>query len=423
MLFRNLYIDGQCADLVVRNGHVVQLCAAGGAVADHEEVYDCGGTLWALPGLCNMHTHSAMTLLRSLGSGLPLQRWLQEAIFPAEARLTAADIHAGALEACHEMRRGGTTAFNDMYFEVPQTVDAARQTGMLATVGLSVTDADFDDADRYRVLRRFLDECEHHLDTLPYGVRLSIAPHSVYAVSGPHLKYLADFAGEHGLLMHMHLSETEKERCDCQREHGLPPALYLDKLGVLSRMGRRLVVAHALWLDDDEIQLLGGYHVTAVHNPNSNLKLGSGYNFPYEELRDAGVNVCLGTDGCASSDNLDMVEAMKVLSLLQKGWRHDPSVLPADELLRVASLNGLRAMGFDDGGIAEGHFANMMFVDLNHPAFNHIRPATVTAPVAGGVAEWHGDAALQRQLLDRLIYAAHGDAIAATLVGDNYTKY
>lgn len=420
MLFRNLYVNGACCDLEVRDGLVSRLAPAGSLqVAADAGVHDCEGRLWALPALCNMHTHSAMTLLRSLGSGLPLRRWLSEAIFPAEGRLSDADIHEGALEACHEMLRTGTTTFNDMYFSVSQTIAAAAECGMQAVVGLSITDADFSNPERYALLRQFFDRCEHHLHELPAGIRLSVAPHAVYTVSGPHLQYLADFAAEHGLLMHMHLSETERERVDCLCEHGVPPVLYLERLGLLSRMGSRFIAAHALWLDDDEIQLLGSHHVSAVHNPNSNLKLGSGYNFPYEELRDAGVNVCLGTDGCASSDNLDMVEAMKVMSLLQKGWRHDPSVLPAAEVLQVASLNGLRALGFDAAGIAVGHQANMMFVSLAHPAFRHLLPS---AAAPGPVPAPQGAAELHRCLLDRLVYAAHADAVVATLVG-SHLKY
>ncbi len=403
MLFKNIYINGHCCDLEVRDGIIVQHCAAGMAeeILD-SPITDYGGTLWALPALCNMHTHSAMTLLRSTGSGLPLFRWLNEAIFPAEARLSEDDVYAGTLEACHEMRRTGTSTFNDMYFFIQQSINAVAETGMQAAIGLSISNSDFTDTECHGALRQFLDGCEHHLHQLPDTLRLTIAPHSIYAVSGPHLQYLADFAAEHGLPMHIHLAETQKERADCIREHGIPPVLYLDRLGVLQRMGSRLITAHTLWVDEDEIQLLGAHHATAVHNPNSNLKLGSGCNFPYVELRDAGVNVCLGTDGCASSDNLDMVEAMKVMSLLQKGWRHDPSVLPAAEALQVASLNGLRALGFDAAGIAVGHRANLMFVDLTHYAFRHLQPSQTA------------------QLLDRLVYAAHGDAIAATLIGNDF---
>lgn len=396
MIYRNIYVDGVLSDITVSGGMITSVAVAGSKPVPDEDSVDFHGERWALPGMVNMHTHSAMTLLRSEGSGLPLQRWLNEAIFPHEAKLTSDDIYTGALEACLEMKESGTTAFNDMYFCIESTVRAAHETGICGNIALSVTDQDFDNGNIKKF--QFLDSKD---------ISTSISPHSIYAVNVQHLKYLADFANEHDTLYHIHLSETQKEREDCIREHGVPPVVYLDQLGVLDKVGSHLVAAHSLWLDKTEIQLLGEHRATVVHCPNSNLKLGSGCRFLYTELRDAGVNVTLGTDGCASSDNLDMVEAMKVMSLLQKGTRNDPSVLPAEEVFQVATKNGYRALRLDDAVIKEGHRANFFLVDISKRVFkgvmdNNINPKERT-----------------KLFLNRFIYAAHGDAVTDTFTAGN----
>lgn len=352
---------------------------------------------FALPGLVNMHTHSAMTILRSVGSGLPLFRWLNEAIFPIEAQLTEDDIYKGALDACQEMRESGTIAFNDMYFSIKSTIRAAAETGMFANVALSVTDRDFDNP---QLIKDYLKTIER-ID-IP-GITTSIAPHAIYTVSGTHLQYLADFAKEHGTIFHIHISETEKEREDCLKEHSMSPIRYIEKLGILDKVGNRFIGAHSLWLDSDEIQILGNHGATVVHCPNSNLKLGSGFRFLYCELRDAGVNVTLGTDGCASSDNLDMIEAMKVMSLLQKGTRNDPSILPSDEVLEVATTNGYRALGLPDMSIKVGNRFMASIVPLNNRIFKGIDIVNSTPTQ------------IQQSILNRLIYAGNGSLIANKL--------
>lgn len=404
MTYRNIFVDGTPCDLSVENGKVCAVEPLAENVVS-ERLAEQQEFFFAIPGLTNMHTHSAMTLLRSAGSGLPLHRWLNEAIFPREAKLTPELIFKGALDACNEMRDTGTTAFNDMYFSIESTVRAACQTGMDANIALSVTDAD---CERPGLVASFLETAAQIADNILKAhperrITLSIAPHAIYTVSGKHLQYLADFAKEHNTLFHIHLSETQKEREDCLREYGVPPVVYLEKLGVLERTGSRFIGAHALWLDDDEIGILGSYGASVVHCPNSNLKLGSGCRFLYTELRDAGVNVCLGTDGCASSDNLDMVEAMKVMSLLQKGTRNDPSVLPADEVLRVASSNGRKALGLPDNSIAVGNAANFFLVSVNNRIFNGMNL------IGSSAAERNAE------FLNRLIYAANGNIISKTV--------
>ncbi len=397
MLYRNIYVDGVLSDITVDSGKIARIEPIG---SDYEAQRRKKGDefFFALPSLVNMHTHSAMTLLRSAGSGLPLFRWLNEAIFPREAQLTPDDIYRGALDACEEMRQTGTTAFNDMYFSIESTLRAAKETNLQANIALSVTDRDCEDK---QLFAKFLDSIHHRFEES--GCTFSIAPHSIYTVSAHNLQMLADFAKEHQTLFHIHLSETQKEREDCLRENGVPPVVYLDRLGIFDKVGSKFIGAHSLWLDPTEIEILGSHHVTAVHCPNSNLKLGSGYRFLYTELRDAGVNVTLGTDGCASSDNLDMVEAMKVMSLLQKGVRNDPSVLPADEVLKVASNNGRKALGLPDNSIVEDNVADFFLISTNNRVFKNIEYINSTPTQ------------IHQEFLNRLIYATDGNAVSQVI--------
>lgn len=360
MTYKNLVIDGSVSDMTVEGGIITAITPADSSSDSTRPSH------LALPSMANMHTHSAMTLLRSAGSGLPLFRWLNEAIFPVEARLTPDDIHRGALQACNEMKASGTSAFNDMYFSIRSTLHAAIETGLCGNIALSVVDNDFENGNVKNFIKDYeslqLASSKHHLS-------ISLAPHAIYTVNGRNLQYAADFAREHDTIFNIHISETRKEREDCIREQGVPPVVYLDRLGIFDKVGSLFVGAHALWLDNDEIAILGSHNATVVHCPCSNLKLGSGYRFLYTELRDAGVNVTLGTDGSASSDDLSLVGAAKFMALLQKGWRNDPSVLPSDELLSVASANGRRALRLPDNSLRPGNVADFALFPLDSDKF------------------------------------------------------
>ncbi|MDD3945525.1 MAG: amidohydrolase family protein, partial [Bacteroidales bacterium] len=198
----------------------------------------------------------------------------------------------------------------------------------------------------------------------------AISPHAIYTVSEKSFRYINNFAKDNGIIVHTHLAETRSEMDQAERDFGMSPTEYLNKLGLLSPS---LIAAHSLWLSSDDIKLLGDNGVNTVHNPNSNLKLASGYKFKYNELRDAGANVCLGTDGCASSNNLDMIDSMKAAALLQKVWRNDPGAIPLKELMDVASLNGAKALRINTGKIAPGYLADIALVDMAKPSFvpNH----------------------------------------------------
>jgi 5-methylthioadenosine/S-adenosylhomocysteine deaminase len=317
-----------------------------------------------IPGLINGHTHAAMTLFRGFGDDMPLMAWLTEKIWPHEAKLTEEDVYWGSKLACLEMIKSGTTAFFDMYHKLDMTIAAVEEMGLRAVLSEACFDhfkPDLADRCKQQITQRFQSVLSHG-----ERIQLAIGPHAIYTVSGELLQWAHSFAIEHDLLIHMHLAETKDEVEQCRARFGTTPVRYLHQLGVLSP---RLVLAHVLYIDDEEIQILADHDVKVVHNPASNMKLASGYRFMYKEMHAAGITVGLGTDGCSSSNNLDMIEAMKLASLLGKVWRGDPEALTCDEMLDAATKAGADILRVNSGQIAEGCLADMCLIDLNIPAF------------------------------------------------------
>lgn len=317
-----------------------------------------------IPGLINGHTHAAMTLFRGFADDMKLMPWLEERIWPNEAKLTREDVYWGSKLACLEMIKSGTTTFLDMYQKFSATADAVEEMGIRGF--LSPTCFDWFDPVQTEKGKQ---ECErHYKQAEAYGprVRYTVGPHAIYTVSGPFLQWIDRFAREKNVLIHLHLSETEGEVKNSIEKFGLSPVRYLYKLGVLSP---RLVIAHGIYVDDDEIRMLADHDVKVVHNPASNLKLASGIRFKFKEMKDAGIKVGLGTDGCSSSNNLDMIETMKLASLIGKAWRKDPETLTAREMLDAATSVGADILGLDAGRLEEGALADLVLVDLKIPAF------------------------------------------------------
>ncbi len=391
IFIHNVLLDDQRVDISIEGNLISRVePTKERPVVDADTTYIEGDRLVAFPPLVNAHTHSAMTLFRSYGVDLPLERWLNEKIWPNEANLDPEIVYWGSRLACIEMIKSGTACFNDMYFFHEETARAVDELGMRAMLGFTCFDH-FDPAKAEQLKHDFEDYARFVAEWPSSSlVQWAVAPHAVYTVSGPTLRWIADFAREHKMRYHIHAAETQTECSNSLAQHGATPVRWLQQNGVL---GDNLIVAHGVWLNDDEIRMLGDARATVVHNPCSNLKLGSGFAFKYNELRDAGVNVALGTDGCSSSDNLDMIEAMKFMSLLQKGWRLDPTALPADETLRVASLGGYRALGLDGGIIAPGHLADIMLLNLDNLSF---------VPCSQSVCN--------------LVYATHGESVDTMIV-------
>lgn len=316
-----------------------------------------------LPGLVNAHTHASMNLLRGFADDLPLMSWLQDYIWPAEQKWISHDfVYDGALLACAEMLRGGTTCFADMYFFPESTARAAEHAGMRAVIGLITIDfpsAYAQDAREY--LHKGLalhDQLRGHplLNTM-------FAPHAPYSVSDDPLAQIATLAEELDIPIHIHVHETEHEIAESVEKFGVRPLQRLAQLGLTNP---RLVSAHMVHLQQEEIQLYAESGAHVVHCPESNLKLASGF-CPLQQLLDAGINVALGTDGAASNNDLNMFGEMRTAALLAKGVAGDAVAGKAETILRMATINGARALGLDNqiGSIETGKAADLIAVDLN----------------------------------------------------------
>ena len=391
ILLRDVTLGDERKDILIGQGQIRKIgpvgSCAGWDLAGDLDMMDCSGMV-AIPGLINMHTHSPMSLMRGIGEDMVFADWIQK-IWNVEEHLDHDFVYWGTKVACLEMIRTGTTTFNDQYWFFDSSVKAAREMGMRIATGYDVMDkGSHEEAARQK------DQCilksEAFLHAGDPGHIYELAFHAIYSVSEEMIVWTNELAAKYDVPLHIHLSETRKEVEDCKAAHGgLTPVEYLDRLGVLSP---RLLAAHTLWLTPHDIELLAARGVHCIHNINSNTKLASGYRFLYNEMRDAGINLCLGTDGCASSNNLDMLEAMKTSAIFQKAWRDDPSALPLPELLDMATRNGARALRLDAGRIEEGAAADIVLVDTNNTFFLSPGP-----------------------FLANLVYSAHSDCIDSVI--------
>jgi len=316
-----------------------------------------------LPGLINTHGHAAMTLMRGLADDLPLMTWLNDHIWPTEAKWVSSEfVYDGSLIACAEMLRGGTTCFTDMYFFPEEVARAAEQAQMRASVGLIVIDfpsAYAQDADEY--LRKGL-ALHDQLQGNPL-IKTSFAPHAPYTVADEALQKINTLAEELDIPIQIHLHETEDEVTQAVKESGKRPIQRLEDLGLLSP---RLLAVHMTQLTDTEIETLATYGVKIAHCPESNLKLASGF-CPVQKLIHAGLNVSIGTDGAASNNDLDMFSEMQTAALLAKAVAKDARAVSAEQALRMATINGAKALGMDKeiGSLEVGKAADMIAVDMS----------------------------------------------------------
>lgn len=303
-----------------------------------DETIDAAGAPLVAP-LVNGHTHAAMTLFRGFGGDLPLMRWLREVVWPIEAKLMPEDVYWGTRLACLEMIRTGTARFWDMYWHPGETARAVRDAGLRATIGGPLFDADGNTEAMKEKASDYLDELAAFAAD---GVDAAFAPHSIYTVSESLLRWTAEQAAERELPIQIHLAETEDEVTECLERHGLRPASYLDRLGLL---GERTVLAHGVWLDEAELELIAERRATVAANPAANMKLAVGGVFPYPAAREAGVRVGLGTDGAGSNDSLDLLADLKLFALSQRHASGDPTVLPAEEAWAIATGNAQLEVG------------------------------------------------------------------------------
>ncbi|HET7485336.1 MAG TPA: amidohydrolase [Solirubrobacterales bacterium] len=375
-------LDGGSVGMRCEKGRIAAL-GPGVEPEPGEEAIDAAGALLVAP-LVNGHTHAAMTLFRGWGGDLPLMRWLREVIWPVEAKLEPEDVYWGTRLACAEMIRTGTTRFWDMYWQPAATARAVQDAGLRATVGGPLFDVGGDTAAMQETALTALEE----LAEFGPEVGPSLAPHAIYTVSEGLLRWAAELATERRLPVQIHLSETEREVSDCLEQHGLRPAAYLDRLGML---GPHTVLAHGVWLDEDELELIAERGCTVVANPVANMKLAVGGVLPYPAARRAGIAVGLGTDGAGSNDSLDLLSDLKVFALAQRQVADDPAVLPAGEAWRIAT--GAAAPMLGAGKLQVGEPADFLLLRAGAPEL--------------GLGDLHSD----------LVYAANGSVVDTTVVG------
>lgn len=328
---------------------------------------DAAGKI-AMPGLIDAHTHLPMTLLRGYADDYALQEWLNDHIFPAEAKLDARCVRAGALLGVAECLRFGVTSVTDMYFQLPAIAEVCFQAGIkanLCNAGMSFDPAhyEFEQANETRETREALENW-HMADG--GRIRIDAGVHGEYTSFPALWRAEADFAQEHGLNMHLHLSETKKEHEECLARWGKTPAQVLAEHGVFDV---RATAAHGVWITEEDMALLAEKGVAVAHNPVSNLKLASGVA-PVTKMLEKGVVVALGTDGMASNNNHDLFEEIKLCAILQKGISGDPRALPAWQALRCATRGGAYAQGREAecGVLRPGMDADLILLEASGPS-------------------------------------------------------
>ncbi len=320
-----------------------------------------GGKRLLIPGLINTHTHSYMTIFRNYADDLQFNEWLFDRIMPKEDIMQPADGRAATLLAACEMMKTGTTTFCDMHMFENTVCEAVVRTGMRAVVSRGLSGGD--DEGGHRRLNEAVREMERFSGT--DRLTFMIAPHSVYTCDDKLLRICVEEAAARGIGINIHLSETAGEVADCRAQHGLSPVFYLDSIGMLSVP---VLAAHCVHVDDADIALLAERGVSVAHNPVSNLKLANGIA-PVTKMMAAGVNVALGTDGCASNNSLNMIREMNVAALIHKGVSGDPQAVTAVDAIKMATVNAAAALGINAGEIAAGRLADLVLLDTDRPEF------------------------------------------------------
>ncbi|WP_128905987.1 amidohydrolase [Halorubrum amylolyticum] len=388
--------------------------AIGGGAA---ETLDADGGL-VIPGLVNAHTHVAMTLLRGYADDKPLDPWLREDIWPAEAELTPDDIEAGAALGALEMIRSGTTAFADMYFAMDRVASAVDRAGLRARLGHGVVTVGKDDAAARDDVEESLAVAKE-LDGAADGrIRTAFMPHSLTTVGEAHLREGVAEAREAGVPIHLHANETTDEVDPIVDDRGERPIAYADDLDAL---GPDDFFAHGVHLDGSEIDRLAGSETAVVHCPASNMKLASGMA-PVQRLREAGVTVALGTDGAASNNDLDVFDEMRDAAMLGKLAADDASAVPAAAVVEMATAGGAEALGLPGGRIEEGAAADLAVVDLDAPHLTPVHdPVSHLAYAARGSDVRHTVCDGQILMRDREVLTLDAEAVqerAATAASD-----
>ena len=337
------------------------------SVTDASKVID-GTNKITMPGLVNTHSHVAMTLLRGVGDDEELQTWLNDYIWPKEAKLDEKLVYDGSKLAMAEMIKTGTTTFNDMYFYMEETAKAVEESGIRGVLGYGMIDL-FDDEKRKQEIKATKNLIKNSHNTANGRVQVAVAPHAPYTCSEELLSESKKLANKHNLKLHIHVSETQQEVNDLEKQRNQTPFEYLDSIDLLDE---NTIAAHGVWTTDNEMKLLKEKQVSISHNPSSNMKLASGIA-PVSKYIKNDINVAIGTDGVSSNNNLDMFSEMKLTALLQKVNTMNAKTLPAQATFNMATENGARALGINTGSIKEGKLADIVLVNMNVPHMIPVR--------------------------------------------------
>ena len=402
IIIKNAYIltmDPDTGDL--KNGTVViedgRITEIGEKTKESAETIIDAKHSVVMPGLVNTHTHAAMTLFRGYADDLQLADWLEGHIWPAEARLTAQDVYKGSLLACLEMIRSGTTSFADMYFYMDETAKAVEVSGLRASLSHGLIElwneekGEADLKEGRRFVRAWQGAANGRIKTM-YG------PHAPNTCSEEFLAKVREEASRDGAGIHIHVLETEAELLAMKERYGKCSVHLLEDIGFF---GPDVLAAHCVWLSDGDIEILRKRGVNVSHNAVSNMKLASGIA-PVHKMLEKGVNVSLGTDGCASNNNLDLFEEMKTAALLHKVNTFSPTALPARQVLEMGTVNGAKALDPETGMLKVGKKADLIILDMKKP---HLTPCF--------------------DVPSHLVYSAKGSDVRTTIVNgkvlmDNY---
>lgn len=331
-----------------------------------EEKFDlikqCNGSM-IIPAFYNTHCHAAMTLFRGIGDGLPLSRWLNEQIFPAEDKLTHEAVYWGTMLGSAEMISGGTVSFSDMYMFEDAVAEAVADSGVKANISRSLVSfdptADFSSDFRLDEAKALYAQWSNAEDG---RIKVEMSLHAEYTNVLPYCEYVADYCRSNKIPIQIHLSETRDEHEQCIARNGVTPSMFFDKAGVFDT---KAIAAHCVWLSDEDIALLAERGVSIAHNPTSNLKLGSGI-MQYSKIAQSGICVGLGTDGAASNNSLSVLKEMQLAALIHKGTQLDAATATSREMFELATRNGALIQSREDcGKIEAGYRADAVLIDTN----------------------------------------------------------
>jgi len=369
ILIKNVILNEKETDILIQGNTISKIQPN---IQDKADKIINGKDKAVIPSFMNSHTHAAMNLLRGYADDMELHDWLQNKIWPLEAKLTNEELYWGTKLACLEMIKSGITFFNDMYFFKPEqpgknAITAAIESGIRMCAGHVLLDFNPENRKKEFELQKQLISYVKELNNPLISV--AVNPHSIYACSKQALLECKKIADENNLNIHIHLSETEKEVKDCLKQNKLRPVEYLEKIGFFKGKIGNIIAAHVIHVNDNEIKILKKYQVKIAHTPVSNMKLCSGM-LPYAKLKKSGLTINLGTDGCASNNNLDMLEEMKFATLLQKINYKNPTLMPAKEAFELLTINPAKTFELNCGEIKEGNLADLLLIDLKNINLN-----------------------------------------------------